>query len=224
MKNLAEFFTSFIPFIAPYPIWVKGLVGAWVFLSALILIAFIFARPKSKSDSQTNRKRSSKTLETYEFKLLPKTRKIDTGIDVSMGEYITGHIDLSNPFYIDTQEEFPWTSDFRERYKNQGKWIGPIKYISPSGMKTYDNNGQLVKYDYPDVVFETWGSIYLQVEDKKYRIEKLSIKNSLINEPPNTIQPPLLMEVPGRLFIYVNPHPYLEGTKGEVIIQVNKSI
>lgn len=213
MKNFISFLTSIIPFLSPYPLWVKYLVSIWILLTAVTLIAIIFV-PKGKD---------SHALKTYEFKLTPGMRKLDTKIDVKMGEYITGEIDLSNPFHINTSREFPWMQEFKKRYKNQGKWIGPIKYISPSGMETYDDKGNMIQYSYPDVVLKTWGAIYFQIGENKYRIENLSIKESIINTPPNTRMKPFLVEEPGRIFIYINPHPYLEGTEGEVIIKINKN-
>jgi len=179
---------------------------------------------KIRNSFAQNGTKSDIGLRTYEFVLKPTTRLIDTEIDVRLGEYISGEIDLSNPFHIDTSQNFPWMKEFISRYKNQGKWIGNIKYISPSGMKTYDENSNLVHYEYPDSVFKTWGAVYLQVDDKKYRIESLSIKNSLINEPPNIEMKPLLIETPGRLFIYVNPHPYVEATQGEILVGIANNL
>lgn len=34
-----------VPFLAPYPAWVKLLAGAWVALSAVLVISLLFARP-----------------------------------------------------------------------------------------------------------------------------------------------------------------------------------
>jgi hypothetical protein len=165
---------------------------------------------------------SSDRLRSYEFVITPTTTIIDTTIDVRLGEFIRGQIDLSNPFHIDTSRDFPWMQDFITRYRNQGKWIGHIKYISPSGMKTYDHAGNLIHMEYPDVVFKTWGAIYMQVGEVKYRIEALSIRHSLINEPSNTNMKPLLMEAPGRLWINCNPHPYIEATDGEIKVRIEK--
>ena len=197
--------------IEPY---VTALASLAAFIGSFIGIS---TKAKRKDDDRSN-------LKTFEFSVTPKTRKIDTKIDVKMGEFITGEIDLSNPFHIDSSKDFPWMSEFISRYKNQGKWIGSIKYISPSGMKTFDEDGKLVSFDYPDIVFKTWGAVYLQVGGIKYRIESLSMKDSLINSPPDTKMKPLLIEQPGRLFIYVNPHPYIEGTEGEIIVRINKNI
>ena len=211
MKDKLEFLTAFIPFLEAYPVWVKFIVAIWILLTAIMIIAFIFA-PKIKPNSK---------LVSYEFKITPETRKIDTKIDVKMGEYITGEIDLSNPFHVNTTKNFPWMPEFINRYKNQGKWIGPIKYFSPSGIETYDANGHQINLENPDVVLKTWAAIYMQIGKTKYRIEKLSIKDSLINNPPETKMHPLLIEEPGRIYIYANPHPYIEGTEGEILVRIN---
>jgi hypothetical protein len=162
-------------------------------------------------------------LHSHQFAIKPTTQLIDTKIDVKMGEYIKGEIDLSNPFHIDTTKQFEWMEAFKTRYKYQGSWIGDIKYISTSGMKTYDDEGNKINYEYPDSVFKAWGAIYLQVNDIKYRIESLSIKNSIINIPPNHIAKPLLMEAPGRIYIHVNSHPYIDAVEGQIMVKIEKN-
>jgi hypothetical protein len=194
------------------------------YFAALASLAAFIGSFIGTSKRLNTKKDVSNNLETFEFIITPKTRKIDTNIDVKMGEFITGEIDLSNPFHIDTSKDFLWMSEFIDRYTNQGKWIGSIKYVSPSGMKTFDEDGKLVSFDYPDSVFKTWGAVYLQVSDIKYRLESLSMKDSLINSPPDTKMKPLLIEKPGRIFIYVNPHPYIEGTEGEIIVRITKNV
>lgn len=174
-----------------------------------------------KSPPKIQAKKSQKG--SYIFKLLPTSHLIDTGIDVQFGEFIKGEIDLSNPFHVDTSQDLPWMKDFVSRYTNQGKWIDHVKYISPSGMKTYDENGNQIVFEHPEVVYNTWGAIYLQVDNKKYRIESLSFVNSIINTPSTNEMRPLLMETSGRLFIHVNQHPYLEGTAGEIVVKIEKS-
>jgi hypothetical protein len=155
--------------------------------------------------------------------LKPYTHKSDTGIDVNFGDFIKGEIDLSSPFYIDTNQNIIWMKDFIYRYKNSGCWKDQKRYISPSGMKSYDDKGNLIHFNYPDVVIKTWGAICLQVNQKKYRIECLSFRNSIINSPPDNEAKPLLMEESGRIFIIVNPHPYLEATYGEIRVKIEKS-
>lgn len=217
MKNLVDFLTSIIHFIQAYPVWVQSVFAIWISLIALgaVFLVFLFLFvPRVDTDQK---------LKTYDFVITPETRKIDTKIDIRMGEYITGEIDLSNPFHINTTKKYPWMSEFKERYKNQGTWIGPIKYLSPSGIETYDENGKLINFDYPDVVLNTWGAIYMQIGEAKYRIEELSIKDSLINKPRNIKMKPLFIEEPGRIYIYANPHPYIEGTEGEIIVRINKN-
>jgi hypothetical protein len=72
-------------------------------------------------------------------------------------------------------------------------------------------------------VLNTWGAIYLKVNQLRYRIEHLSFVNSIINTPPNNVMKPLLMEESGRLLIFINPHPFLEATYGEIRIKIEKS-
>jgi hypothetical protein len=45
MKSLVEALTLMIPFLAAYPTWVKLLAGAWIALSAVLVICLLFARP-----------------------------------------------------------------------------------------------------------------------------------------------------------------------------------
>ena len=44
VKKLAEL----IPFLAPYPPWVKILVSGWALLTTILLLALVFAKPKDK--------------------------------------------------------------------------------------------------------------------------------------------------------------------------------
>lgn len=46
MKKLLEILTMLIPFIETYPLWIKGLVAFWVILSAVLMIALLFGKPK----------------------------------------------------------------------------------------------------------------------------------------------------------------------------------
>jgi len=49
MDKLIKTLQAFIPFIAAYPYWVKIFVGIWILLTAVIIIAFIFAPRKEQS-------------------------------------------------------------------------------------------------------------------------------------------------------------------------------
>jgi hypothetical protein len=57
METLLKFFATFIPFLNPYPLWVKLAVSAVIITSAIALIGIIVAAPTSheaaaKSDSR----------------------------------------------------------------------------------------------------------------------------------------------------------------------------
>lgn len=42
LKRNLEDLASLIPLLEPYPLWVKGLVGGWILLSAILIIALLF--------------------------------------------------------------------------------------------------------------------------------------------------------------------------------------
>lgn len=46
VKNLIESISALIPFLAPYPIWVKSLVSLWVLMTAVLAISLLFGKPK----------------------------------------------------------------------------------------------------------------------------------------------------------------------------------
>jgi len=46
MKKFIENIIALIPFLSPYPFWVKVLIAIWIILLAIILISLLFARPK----------------------------------------------------------------------------------------------------------------------------------------------------------------------------------
>lgn len=70
IKKFIETLNVFIPFITLYPSWVKILVGIWILLTGVIIIAFIFAPKKKLSDestlheSQTTQPTSSEEIKT----------------------------------------------------------------------------------------------------------------------------------------------------------------
>lgn len=46
MRKLIEALSVVIPFLNPYPFWVKALISVWILLSAAILLALLFTYPK----------------------------------------------------------------------------------------------------------------------------------------------------------------------------------
>jgi hypothetical protein len=49
MRSLVETLALLVPFLAPYPSWLKLLAGAWVVLSAVLVLSLLFARPPHQS-------------------------------------------------------------------------------------------------------------------------------------------------------------------------------
>lgn len=45
MKNFLGFLSSAIPFLAPYPVWIKAIVAIWLFFTAITVICLLFGRP-----------------------------------------------------------------------------------------------------------------------------------------------------------------------------------
>lgn len=184
-----------------------------------------YSSEKEKNDLVSALATAIKTIKNSNtiFTLTPSEFEYKTGIYVKLGDHIKGMLDLSNPFHIDTTENFPWMEEFISRYKNNGKWIGDKRFISPSGMKTFDDRGNIIHYEYPDSVFKSWGAISLQIDQKEYRIESLSFMNSLINTPQDNEMKPLLIENSGEIIIKINRHPYIEAVKGQIKVEIEKS-
>ncbi len=44
MKDLADGLQLLVPFLQQYPLWVKGLVVAWIFITAIALVGLLFFR------------------------------------------------------------------------------------------------------------------------------------------------------------------------------------
>ncbi len=53
MKSFISLLSSAIPFLAPYPFWVKSIVAVWIILTAIMVICLLFTRP-SKFQAEKN--------------------------------------------------------------------------------------------------------------------------------------------------------------------------
>jgi hypothetical protein len=50
---MLDLLKDFIPFLNAYPTWIRALVGAWIFFTAFLLIAFIFFRNEAPAPTST---------------------------------------------------------------------------------------------------------------------------------------------------------------------------
>ena len=74
MKKLVDFITILVPFLEPYPVWVKVLISAWVFLSAVTVLALLFvprnqyapANTSANDDIPTSKPLSSRIVSVAE--------------------------------------------------------------------------------------------------------------------------------------------------------------
>lgn len=56
LKKFVSAFNLIIPFLEPYPTWVKAVIGGWILLTAFIVICLLFCRtPKEKVPIQTEK-------------------------------------------------------------------------------------------------------------------------------------------------------------------------
>jgi hypothetical protein len=53
MDKIFKLITDLVPFLAPYPAWVKGLLCFWVFVSAALLGSLLLARPSEAQKDAT---------------------------------------------------------------------------------------------------------------------------------------------------------------------------
>src|SRR5256885_16126418 len=58
MRDILETMTNFIPFLEPYPPWVKALVSGWFLLSAVMVVVLIFTRPEATMNQRDQQERS----------------------------------------------------------------------------------------------------------------------------------------------------------------------
>lgn len=75
MKRLIELLTTIIPFLNPYPFWVKLIIAIWIIGLAAIIVILIFAYPTNISKNSTKDKSSVKS---------------QTNIDKVEGDYVAG--------------------------------------------------------------------------------------------------------------------------------------
>lgn len=67
LKNFLEFLFVAIPFIDPYPYWMKLLIALWIGLSGVIVIVFLFVHPqrtnKAQDDTATTMVQTATTVQ-----------------------------------------------------------------------------------------------------------------------------------------------------------------
>jgi len=54
LKNIISFLSSAVPFLAPYPIWIKSIVAIWIILTAIMLICLFFGQPSKLQTEAKN--------------------------------------------------------------------------------------------------------------------------------------------------------------------------
>lgn len=68
IKKLIENITVVIPFLSPYPFWVKCLIAIWIILLAIIVISLLFARPKDITIQLNNKSTPTKQEDSRKSK------------------------------------------------------------------------------------------------------------------------------------------------------------
>lgn len=165
--------------------------------------------------------------DSFEGYITPEKIVLDTKIKLKVGDILSGEFDLANPFCIDTRKNFPWMDEFKTRYRNNGTKINEIHYFDVSGIKEFDESGKYIPEKQPGL--DTWAAIYLEVGDKKYRLDLLSRRKSIIHKSgmdpePDYDQNPIVINSSGKLLIKINDFPYREGTEGKIKIKIRKHI
>jgi len=72
MKDFLQFFESLIPFLHPYPSWVKIFVAIWIIASAILIIALLFV-PRSQRGVSKDAVLKSPPLQPIEQKNITET-------------------------------------------------------------------------------------------------------------------------------------------------------
>jgi hypothetical protein len=65
MEALLKSISTFVPFVAPYPIWVKGALAICVLSGAVFIIGLVVAAPNDKASSSADDTSTSAWLEIY---------------------------------------------------------------------------------------------------------------------------------------------------------------
>ena len=64
-KSKLEALFSLVPFLEPYPVWVKLIICGWIVLTAVLAICLLFARPPSKDEPLAERKDVSEQKQDF---------------------------------------------------------------------------------------------------------------------------------------------------------------
>ena len=85
MKRAIEFLTTFIPFLNPYPSWVKTIIAIWIIFFAAIIVILIFTYPTRMPKQALQRK------EAAEIEDKESPTKNQTNIGKVEGDYVAGN-------------------------------------------------------------------------------------------------------------------------------------
>lgn len=111
-------FAEMLPFLEPYPVWVKVLVGAWVALSAVLILCFVFVHPSPIPVS---------SVQILGRVVTSERRPVSTAaVEFVLSDYRTDTV-------TDSEGEFVLVTSVRNRNTARLR-------IAASGYRTYERN------------------------------------------------------------------------------------
>ena len=118
MKELMQIFQSWIPFLVPYPTWVKLIVAAWLFLDVFMFVALLFS-PQTKAPSVADAKPPMTVQQESLFVAAPIEH-------ISFTEYFST-LDRLRDRFLEKEE-------FLKKLTDQTvTWIGYVDNVSTAG-------------------------------------------------------------------------------------------
>lgn len=80
-KSKLEALFSLVPFLEPYPAWVKIIICCWIVLTAVLFMCILFTRPSSKNEPLAEKKPASVSEQKQDFVPLIDIELLTTMID-----------------------------------------------------------------------------------------------------------------------------------------------
>jgi hypothetical protein len=106
MQKMIEYLDSLIAFLVPYPVWVKGLVVIWVILTAILLIALVFAPQSGTQAALVDALPKFQNLMAYDGG--------DSNVSISLIEDIANSRDPKKKEYLETFKQVRTTKSLIE--------------------------------------------------------------------------------------------------------------
>lgn len=119
-KKIIEILTTIIPFLNPYPLWVKSIIAIWIIGLAVIIVILIFTYPPNMNKDSAKDKSPVNN---------------QTNIDKVEGDYVAGNKNVTNVYKKETSSDIKISPD--EIILNANQWKGK------SSFNIYNGTGEM---------------------------------------------------------------------------------